>query len=64
MHILLAAATAFEIQPAIDGLPPDNGHTIESLITGVGGIATVYSLMRQIGKAGRTSSSRRGSPAV
>ena len=51
MHILLAAATAFEIQPAIDALTPENGHTIEPLITGVGGIATVYSLMRQIGRS-------------
>src|ERR1700761_6913624 len=52
MHILLAAATAFEIQPAIDFLekplsrPP--GHEIRTLITGVGSLSTVYSLIRQI----------------
>jgi futalosine hydrolase len=52
MHILLAAATTFEIQPAIDFLekprsrPP--GHEMRTLITGVGSLATVYSLIRQI----------------
>lgn len=52
MHILLAAATAFEIQPTIDALGnrPDAGpHRIQPLITGVGGIATMWSLMRQVG---------------
>jgi futalosine hydrolase len=58
MHILLAAATTFEIQPTIDALGsrPDFGpgfgpHRIEPLITGVGGIATTWSLMRQIGSS-------------
>ena len=50
MHILLAAATTVEIQPAIDFLassrPP--GHETSTLITGVGSIATVWSLMRRI----------------
>jgi futalosine hydrolase len=49
MHILLAAATTVEIQPAIDFLasstPP--GHEASTLITGVGSIATVWSLMHQ-----------------
>jgi len=52
MHILLAAATTFEIQPTIDarGNRPGFGpHQLEPLITGVGGIATTWSLMRQIG---------------
>lgn len=49
MHILLAAATTVEIQPAIDFLassaPP--GHETSTLITGVGSIATVWSLMHR-----------------
>jgi futalosine hydrolase len=47
MHILLVAATAFEIQPAIDALGP-KGDLPQYLITGVGGIPTTWSLMRQI----------------
>ncbi len=61
MYILLAAATTFEIQPTIEALYGEQGyrigepgrvagHHIEPLITGVGGVATSYSLMRQIGK--------------
>ncbi len=80
MHILLIAATSFEIQPAIDLLsikpapetpdgppspqtpdgppapataPPargNSGHSITTLITGVGSMATTWSLMRQIGR--------------
>ena len=42
MHILLVSATSFEIQPTIEGAGP------QVLITGVGGIATTFSLMRQI----------------
>lgn len=52
MHILLAAATPFEIQPTIDLLGAHSGppaHRIEPLITGVGGVATTWSLMRRIG---------------
>jgi len=49
MHILLAAATMVEIQPTIDALGQQvtrkDGPAI--LITGVGGIATTWSLMRQ-----------------
>jgi futalosine hydrolase len=56
MHILLAAATTFEIQPTIDFLlNPDSGpltpsHRCPVLITGIGGLATTWSLMRQIGR--------------
>jgi len=52
MYILLVAATTFEIQPVIDrlnNLPPPP-HEIATLITGVGSIATTYTLMRQIGR--------------
>ena len=55
MHILLAAATTFEIQPTIDFLlspDPDRGsspHRISTLVTGAGSMATTWSLMRQIG---------------
>lgn len=52
MHILLAAATTFEIQPSIDALasrPGSGPHRIEPLITGVGGMATAWALMRHIG---------------
>lgn len=54
MHILLAAATTFEIQPTIDAVcrtPTGIPHRTEVLITGVGGIATTWSLMRQIDRA-------------
>lgn len=47
MHILLVAATAFEIQPAIDAFGP-KGDKPQYLITGIGGIPTTWSLMRQI----------------
>ena len=54
MHILLAAATTFEIQPTIEALgrktPSGIPHRIEPSITGVGGIATTWSLMRQISR--------------
>jgi futalosine hydrolase len=52
MHILLAAATTFEIQPTIDALgshPASGRHRVEPLITGIGGMATAWSLMRRIG---------------
>ena len=52
MQILLVAATTFEIQPTIDAnsrkSPAGTPHLIQPLITGVGGIATTWSLMRQI----------------
>lgn len=54
MHILLAAATPFEIQPTIDYLakkaPDRASHNLSPLITGVGSLATTWSLMRQIGR--------------
>ena len=54
MHILLVAATSFEIQPAIDQLKEDppliEGQGTEVLITGIGSLPTAYSLMRQIGR--------------
>jgi futalosine hydrolase len=49
MYILLAAATSFEIQPAIAALStPPTGLKIKPLITGVGAMATCWSIMRQI----------------
>lgn len=53
MHILLAAATAFEIQPTIDALAQGAGREAGPgiLITGVGGVAATWSLMRQIGSS-------------
>ncbi len=45
MHILLAAATTFEIQPTIDYLAKRAG--VPPLITGVGSLPTTWSLMRQ-----------------
>jgi futalosine hydrolase len=56
MYILLAAATTFEIQSAIDFLKDRNigsegsRHETGILITGVGSIATTHALMRQIGR--------------
>lgn len=50
MHLLLTAATAAEIQPAIDWLAkkdPSPSH-IEVLITGIGSVATTYSLTKSI----------------
>lgn len=52
MQILLAAATAFEIQPIIDYLRGQAGrdrvHSVIPIITGVGSIATTWALTRQI----------------
>lgn len=48
MHILLTAATTFEIQPVIDFLQQHGnvvqGHTAAVLITGVGSMHTTYRL--------------------
>ena len=44
MRILLTAATTFEIQPAIDAI----GESLHYCITGIGGVPTTWSLMRQI----------------
>lgn len=55
MQILLAAATMFEIQPTVDYLRGQAGrdrvHSVTPLITGVGGIATTWTLIRQIDRA-------------
>ena len=48
MHILLAAATPFEIQPTIDNLAQKPSFGVSPLLTGVGSVATTWSLMRQI----------------
>ena|SRR5579863_7122690 len=48
MHILLAAATTFEIQPTIDFLLKRRTHPVSTLITGVGSLSTTWSLTRHI----------------
>jgi futalosine hydrolase len=52
MHLLLTAATAAEIQPVIDYLGKKDfvsqSHEVEVLITGVGAVATTYSLTQTI----------------
>lgn len=52
MHILLLAATTFEVQPVINFLQqqqyrPD-GHTVEVLIAGIGGMHTTYQLTNRL----------------
>lgn len=51
MDILLAAATAAEIQPTIDFLPNNGPHRYSILITGIGSMATAWALMRQIDRS-------------
>ena len=52
MHLLLAASTAAEIQPVIDHLEENDRilqpHEVEVLITGVGAVATTWSLAHTI----------------
>ncbi len=52
MHILLAAATTLEIQPTTRFLEAGGfrlgGHEITVLTTGVGSLATLYSLMAEV----------------
>jgi len=52
MNLLLTAATAAEIQPVIDHLEKNelipHSHEVEVLITGVGAVATTWSLARTI----------------
>ena len=52
MYLLLTAATAAEIQPGIDFLEKNNftlqPHDTEVLITGVGAVATTYSLTHSL----------------
>ena len=51
MHILVTAATTLEIQPTIQFLEQQGsrlaGHEIRLLTTGVGQVATLYSLLKQ-----------------
>jgi futalosine hydrolase len=53
MYILLAAATPFEIQPAIDFLTKSPSRPVhleaQHLITGIGSVSTAWSLMHHIG---------------
>jgi futalosine hydrolase len=60
MHILLAGATTFEIQPTIDFLLKRRTHSstaatyphpISTLITGIGSLPTTWALMRQIDRS-------------
>ncbi len=50
MHLLLTAATAAEIQPTIDFLTTKDtpSYRIEPYITGIGSVATTYSLLKSI----------------
>ncbi|MGN6166286.1 MAG: futalosine hydrolase [Flavisolibacter sp.] len=48
MHILLCAATEFEIKPTIDTIEKQNLNNIDILITGVGLTAAAYSLTKKI----------------
>jgi futalosine hydrolase len=52
MHILIVAATSFEIQPTVELIQKSTkkfqSHEISSLITGVGMVATTYSLTKII----------------
>jgi futalosine hydrolase len=51
MNVLLVAATALEIKPFLDHFKNNwfKRHEVDVLITGVGLMATTYSLTRQIG---------------
>jgi futalosine hydrolase len=48
MQLLLCASTEFEIRPVIDFIDSQNTTNITILITGVGMIATTYSLSKAI----------------
>jgi futalosine hydrolase len=48
MQLLLCASTDFEIKPAIDFIREKNIREIEILITGVGMMATTYSLTKTV----------------
>jgi futalosine hydrolase len=48
MQLLLCASTEFEIRPVIDFIDTQNTSSITVLITGVGMMATTYSLTRAI----------------
>lgn len=49
MHILLTAATTFEIQPVTEYLKQSGlSHTVDTCITGIGMMATTWQLTRHI----------------
>jgi futalosine hydrolase len=52
MHILLTAATSFEIQPVINFIQQQqyrvDGHGVEVLIAGIGGMHTTYQLTNRL----------------
>src|SRR6059058_4471238 len=48
MQLLLCAATEFEIRPTIDFIRQEKRGNIDVLITGVGMMATAYSLTKAI----------------
>lgn len=48
MQLLLCASTEFEVKPTIDFLQQENVLNVDVLITGVGMMATTYSLTRAI----------------
>ena len=48
MQLLLCASTEFEIKPTIDFIRQENIREIEILITGVGMMATTYSLTKSV----------------
>jgi futalosine hydrolase len=48
MHLLLCAATPFEIQPTIDFISRENLSGVEVLITGIGSLAATYSITQAV----------------
>jgi futalosine hydrolase len=48
MQLLICASTVFEIQPTIDFIKEENSKDTKVLITGVGMMATTYSLTKTI----------------
>ncbi len=52
MRILLCAATSLEIQPLINKLPDLTipGHSVDTLITGIGAMHTAYELTAEINR--------------
>lgn len=50
MRILICAATSLEIQPLINKIPdlPFSGHSVDTLITGIGAMHTAYELTAEI----------------
>jgi futalosine hydrolase len=48
MQLLLCASTEFEIRPTIDFIREQNAQNVNVLITGIGMVATTYSLSKTI----------------